>query len=346
MILAAGVAAVAVLAGCSGRSWMVADGAPPAIRQDANPVSDGAAAMKALASGRFAEAAALNAALLVENPENRQAQLSYALAQVGLGRAEQALPRLRALASGEGAPDPDVGLAFALAGQPQEGIAILEQAASRPDASQRTRQNLALALALADSWTNARVIVERDAGRAQATKQLTQWAVLAALPPQDRLASVLGVLPVRTSTALTHVEPPLLPATATVQAEAMTAQAEQIVAVAKEVPAGTPAPAVVVAKPMEQDVQPKGKGWVVQLAAMRQAENLEAGWSSLQARYPNLLSRYTPRMTEGWGWNRLTVGDFSGREEAMAECQTLRRQGIECFVRRLPSESRHQSLQT
>lgn len=330
LILAAGVAAVAVLAGCSGRTWMVADGTPPVMQQGANAVSDGAAAMKALASGRFAEAAELNAALLAGNPENRQAQLGYALAQIGLGQVGQAVPRLRALASAEGVPDPDVGLALALAGQPQEGIAVLEQAALRPEASQRVRQNLALALALADSWPKSRMIVERDAGRAHATRQLTQWAVLAALPPQDRLASFLGVVPVRTPATLAHVAPPLLVTIAPAQSKVTVAQVEQVATASEAVPADAPAPA----KAVEQAVPLKGEGWVVQLAAVRHAENLEAGWNSLQARFPTLLSRYTPQVTEGRGWNRLTVGDFGGREEAMAECQTLRRRGIDCFARR------------
>ena len=334
LILAAGVAAVAVLAGCSGRSWMVADGAPPVMQQGVNAASDGAAAMKALASGRFAEAAELNAALLAGNPENHQAQLGYALAQIGLGQVGQAVPRLRALASADGVPDPDVGLALALAGQPQEGIAILEQAALQPEASQRVRQNLALALALADSWPKSRMIVERDSGRAQATRQLTQWAVLAALPPQDRLARFLGVVPVRTSATLAHAAPPLLVATAPTQSKVMVAQVEQVATASEAVPADAPAPAVAAAKAVEQAVPLKGEGWVVQLAAVRHAENLEAGWNSLQARFPTLLSRYTPQVTEGREWNRLTVGDFRGREEAMAECQTLRRRGIDCFARR------------
>lgn len=338
-ILLAGIAALAVLAGCSGRGRSVADFMPGASNPaaPAAAVSDSAAAMKALASGRFAEAAALNAALLANNPDNRQAQLGYALAQLGLGQADHAATRLRALAE-DGTPDPDVGLALALAGQPQDGIAILQEAAGRPDANQRVRQNLALALALADSWSESRSLIEREAGQARAVRQLTQWAVLAALPPQDRLASFLGVVPVRDATLLAqHVEPPLFMAAgkAAAQPEDMVAQAEHESDAAPE-PAVTLASAEASTDVPQTNAQaaPAANGWVVQLVAVRHAENLEAGWSSLQSRYPSLLSRYTPRMTQGHGWNRLTVGEFSGRTEALAECQILRRRGIDCFARK------------
>lgn len=345
-LLLAGIAAVAVLAGCSGRGWSVAD-ITPAAPASVAPVSDSTAAMNALASGRFAEAAARNAALLANNPDNRQAQLGYALAQLGLGQPDQAVARLRALAAADGTPDADVGLALALAGQPQEGIAILEEAAGRPDANQRVRQNLALALALADSWSQSRTLIEREAGQARAIRQLTQWAVWAALPPQDRLASFLGVVPVRDATLLAqHSEPPLFLAAGrpSPQPDVMIAQAggaaetpqAPVMALASvetsaDAPEAAPAQADL---PLVRNASPTAHGWVVQLAAVRHAEHLEAGWSSLQSRHPSLLSHYTPRMTQGQGWNRLTVGDFSGRDEAMAECQALRRRGIDCFARK------------
>lgn len=334
-MLAAGIVAVASLASCSGRSnWSTAHNAVPA--RTAAVAAGPSAAMQALASGRFADAAALNAATLMETAENRQAQLGYALAQLGLGQTEQAVARLRALAADGDAPDPDVGLALALAGEAAEGVAILEQAAAKPGADVRTRQNLALALALADDWRNARTLVERDAGRARATRQLTRWAVWAALPPQDRLAGFLGVVPERGPAAFAHAEPPLY--LAAVQAEnseapasvelAAASQAEAAVAAVVNGPAPQPpAEAPVAARPRES-------GWVVQLAAFRHTENLESGWQRLQARYPSLLSRYTPKMTRGQEWNRLSVGAFTAREDAVAECKTLRRRGVDCFARK------------
>lgn len=339
LMLAAGVATLAVLAGCSGRSWMVADTPSPASHQTVSEAANSASAMKALASGRFAEAAALHAALLEESPDNRQAQLGYALAQLGLGQADQAVLRLQALTAASGsAPDPDVGLALALAGQPQEGIALLEEAARQPGAGPRTRQNLALALALADAWPRARTLLEREVGQSQATRQLTQWAVWAALPPQDRLAGFLGVVPARSATTLAHAEPPLFMAAkpAEPQPEVMIAQAaaENPDDAPEAVAAPETEAAPVVQSAQQEAVKPSATGWVVQLAAVRRAENLEAGWHSLQSRHPSLLSRYTPQLTQGQGWNRLSIGAFSGRTEAMAECQTLRRRGIDCFARK------------
>lgn len=334
-MLAAGMGAVALLASCSGRSWTAAHEAMQPPTQSAAPAAGPDAALKALASGRFAEAAALNAAVLADAPDNSRAQLGYALAQLGLGQTEQAAARLRALAANSDAPDPDVGLALALAGEAAEGVAILEQAASRPDADARTRQNLALALALADDWRTARTLVERDAGRARATRQLTRWAVWAALPPQDRLAGFLGVVPERGPAAFAHAEPPLY--LAAVQAENSEAPASVELAAASQ----TEAAAVAVNRPAPQSpaeapvaARPRETGWVVQLAAFRHTENLESGWQRLQARYPSLLSRYTPKMTRGQEWNRLSVGAFTAREDAVAECKTLRRRGVDCFARK------------
>lgn len=330
---------------------MVTDVAPPAARSGADEASGGAAsgasAMKALASGRFAEAAALNAGLLAENPDNRQAQLGYALAQVGLGQADLAAVRLRALALASDVPDPDVGLALALAGAPQEGVAILQRAATRPEAGPRVRQNLALALALADLWQDARRFVEHDTGQAQATRQLTRWAVLAALPPQDRLASFLGVVPVHSPTALAHAEPPLVTSASVTQPETMTPPAAMAIeagavsAIALGVTVQEPATTVPTARQVGGETPPrpetKSMGWVVQLAAVRHVENLEAGWASLQARHPDLLARYTPEVTRGPAWSRLSIGGFNGREDALAQCRALRLAGTECFVRQLPS---------
>lgn len=334
-MLAAGMGAVALLASCSGRSWTAAHEAMQPPTQSAAPAAGPDAALKALASGRFAKAAALNAAVLADAPDNSRAQLGYALAQLGLGQTEQAAARLRALAANSDAPDPDVGLALALAGEAAEGVAILEQAASRPDADARTRQNLALALALADDWRTARTLVERDAGRARATRQLTRWAVWAALPPQDRLAGFLGVVPERGPAAFAHAEPPLY--LAAVQAENSEAPASVELAAASQ----TEAAAVAVNRPAPQSpaeapvaARPRETGWVVQLAAFRHTENLESGWQRLQARYPSLLSRYTPKMTRGQEWNRLSVGAFTAREDAVAECKTLRRRGVDCFARK------------
>lgn len=348
MMLIVGAATVTMLASCSGSTRMAGPGSVPPASRVAENRADGAMAVSALASGRFAEAATLNAALLTHNPEDRQAQLGYALAQLGLGQTEQAVARLRALAAEGEAVHPDVGLALALAGQPREGRELLEQAAARPGADLRTRQNLALTLALADAWPQARMLVERDAGRVRATHQLTQWAVWAALPPRDRLASFLGVVSAASSIMLAHAEPPLLMVRQALPPEIQTAEARE-----PETPviAATEAPeseAVVEQVPARTDrTEAAGAtGWVVQLAAVRHADNLEAGWTSLQARYPNLLAEYTPQITHGQRWHRLSIGAFAGREDALTQCRVLRRAGIECFVRQPPTEGGRQPLRT
>ena len=52
----------------------------------------------------------------------------------------------------------DKGLALALAGDADGGIALLQSAARAEGATSRTRQNLALAYAIAGKWREARAI--------------------------------------------------------------------------------------------------------------------------------------------------------------------------------------------
>ena len=364
-ILVATVAAAALVASCSGQKRPAMQGAAQASLH-ADGASSAAMAMGALQQGRFAEAAAAQASILAQNPEDRRAQLGYALAQLGLGHTEQAVARLRALVADGGAADADVGLALALAGEAQEGVAVLEQAALRPDASLRTRQNLALALALADSWPRARALVEREVGPQQATWRLTQWAAWAALPPPHRLAGFLGVPP-GSAAPVTLVEaatPPLPGAAGAPQASQLAAAAlethpaadatttspalaDKPVALAAAdapvLPEPKPEPAASATGAREQ-AQPKAR-WVIQLAAYRNVAAFRPGWSRLQKAHEDLLGRYEPRLVAGAqadGWHRLTVGSFMARAEADAECRALRRAGVECFVRRPLAGDRNQ----
>lgn len=148
-----------------------------------------------LKNGRFRSAATSFNDVLTLNPTNERAALSLALTQIALGDTYQATARLDDLT--ETAKPGDVGLAYALAGQPERAIALLEPAARAPGADARVRQNLALAYALAGDWLKARTTAAQDISPAQLGARMEQWAALAQPDAgSTRVAALLGVTPV------------------------------------------------------------------------------------------------------------------------------------------------------
>ncbi len=210
-----------------------------------------------LAVGRFQSAEQAFADTLTLNPENERAALNLALAQVALGKNDAAQSTLGDYRDKLAAAD--FGLAMALAGNPQEAVRVLEFATRAPDATAKTRQNLALAYALAGKWTNAKVMAVQDITPDEADARLAAWAGFARPdggPAQ--VASLLGVKPAAdnglpTRLALAAPAAPVAvaaaPAAQTVaeQAPAVVAAAEPapvVVAAAEPAPAfETPAPA-------------------------------------------------------------------------------------------------------
>jgi len=147
-----------------------------------------------LRNGRFRSAETSYDDVLAIDSSNVRAGLSIALAQIAQGRSGDALVQLEQLNGA--APSADLGLAFALAGQPQRAIEILEPAARAPDANGRTRQNLALAYALAGDWQRARTIAAQDVSPAELGQRLQQWASLAQPSASPTaVATLLGVTP-------------------------------------------------------------------------------------------------------------------------------------------------------
>ncbi|MEA3040515.1 MAG: hypothetical protein QOC65_4 [Sphingomonadales bacterium] len=147
-----------------------------------------------LRSGRFRSAESAYGDVLSLDPGNARAGLSMALVQIGQGRNGDALISIEGL--NESAPASDVGLAYALAGQPQRAIQLLEPAARAPGANGRTRQNLALAYAMSGDWQRARAVAAQDVSPAELSGRLQQWASFAhPATPHSAVASLLGVSP-------------------------------------------------------------------------------------------------------------------------------------------------------
>jgi Flp pilus assembly protein TadD len=147
-----------------------------------------------LKSGRFDSARATYGDVIELDPSNVRASLSVALIQIAQGRPAAAVGILDAIA--DRAPAGDVGLAYALAGQSERAVQLLESAARSPMATPRTRQNLALAYAFAGDWRRARAIAAQDISPADIDERMAQWAVMARPGAgAAQVASLLGTAP-------------------------------------------------------------------------------------------------------------------------------------------------------
>ena len=148
-----------------------------------------------LEAGRFASAAtSFNDALELGDSDPRTV-LSYALAEVALGNNATAISVLN---QWESSLDPaDLGLALALAGDPDRGVQILGNALRGGQATAKVRQNLAYSYALQGNWASARVMAAEDVPPDQLDQRISDWAHMA--KPEDfqvRVAGLLGVAPV------------------------------------------------------------------------------------------------------------------------------------------------------
>jgi Flp pilus assembly protein TadD len=218
-----------------------------------------------LLSGRFASARQALSESLSLDPSNPSVALNLTLAQIAQGDWAGARGTLEA---NPGIADSDRGLAFALAGDPVKAVDILAPAARAADANAKTRQNLALSLALAGRWQEAKTIAAIDMAPDQVDARIMEWAAFARPSnAYDQVASLLGVSPVADpgqpvqlalvqpapNTGLAAAEPAPSPLDAFMPSAP--ANAEQVVAEA------APAPVeVAAAEPQPEPVQLAGTG--------------------------------------------------------------------------------------
>ncbi|MEN3971566.1 tetratricopeptide repeat protein [Sphingomicrobium sp. XHP0235] len=146
------------------------------------------------AAGRFASAEAAYRDSLELMPAQPQVILKKALVEIAQGKSAQALDGLE---QARGYVDAaDLGLAVALAGRPQVAIDLLNSAARSPEATARTRQNLALAYAMTGDWQQARTIAAQDVPANQLDAQLQGWMAMANPEhPSLAIAALTGVTP-------------------------------------------------------------------------------------------------------------------------------------------------------
>lgn len=174
-----------------------------------------------LAAGRFASAEAALRDALTLAPDQPRARLALALARTGLGRGDDAITSLSGLRGR--ISDADLGLALALAGDRQAGVALLVDLVRAGKSDVRARQNLAFAFALDGRWGEARGMAMQDTTSDRINDQIAGWAAVtgAGREPQQ-VASILGTAPaigdpgqpVRLALAAPDAEPVALAATA------------------------------------------------------------------------------------------------------------------------------------
>jgi len=85
----------------------------------------------------------------------------------------------------------NLGLSLALSGNFDGAIAILRAAATGPNATAKTRQNLALALGLAGRTAEAQQIARMDLDEQSVQSNLAYYATLRALSPKGRTEALL-----------------------------------------------------------------------------------------------------------------------------------------------------------
>ncbi len=219
-----------------------------------------------LEAGRYTAAAMSFGDALKLGDRNPRTVLSYALTQTAIGGSKNAL---NTLSKHERMMDPaDLGLAMALAGNPDRGVNVLTNAVRSGQNTPKIRQNLAYTYALAGNWRAARVMAAEDVPADQLDARLSQWAATA--KPEDhmvRVSQLLGIAPVRdgglpASLALSNFEPakPMVAkakAPAPVKAKAPAKKAPVRVAAAPKAPvkAKRTAPSTsFVSKPVTQSV--------------------------------------------------------------------------------------------
>jgi len=144
-----------------------------------------------LDAGRFASSeAAFNDAMKLGDNSARTA-LSLVLALDGQGKYQQAVGLLDDWQK-QIAPA-DLGLAYALSGQPTQGIDILATAIRSGQNTPKVRQNLAYAYALAGRWKDARIMASQDVPANLVGDRMEEWAEMVQPEAwQARVADMVG----------------------------------------------------------------------------------------------------------------------------------------------------------
>ena len=146
-----------------------------------------------MAKGRFVSAERTLMDVMELGQVDPRTVISLALCRIAQGNTESAVSIIDANRSI--IPVSDYGLTLALAGRSGDAVGILTDAVRADGASSRTRQNLALALALDGRWRDARVMASQDMAQDDVNERIAEWAQFA--QPGAHTLRVAGLLKVR-----------------------------------------------------------------------------------------------------------------------------------------------------
>lgn len=252
-----------------------------------------------VAAGRFDAAVSAWNDVIAVAPANEAAHLGRSLALLASGQTSSAVAMLARLD-----PNDDVGLALALASDPR-GIAVLSTAARSPHATGRTRQNLALAYAIAGEWTQARAVAATDVPASAIPARLAHWSKIATARPSQRVAILLGVQ----AAPVDFGRPPVL------------------------APKRAAPPQPAQPKPMTVAFQTaqRASGWVVQLGAYASAKERQSALAALAT--VDAVKAHAPLLDTKAAWLRLSLTGFPDKLQAQRLCIRLKQAGTACFVR-------------
>lgn len=145
-----------------------------------------------LDAGRFASAATTFEDAMKLGDNSPRTALSLALALIGTGRHAEAAALLNDWE--QDIATADLGLALALAGQPDRSIHLMSNAIRNGENTPKMRQNLAYSYALAGRWREARLMAEQDVPADQVSDRIGEWAAMAQPEAwQTRVAALLDV---------------------------------------------------------------------------------------------------------------------------------------------------------
>ena len=278
-----------------------------------------------LASGRFASAEAAYRDSLTLIAAQPQVVLKLALVEIAQGKNDEAK---YLLAQAQNILDPaDVARAAG-----SSTATALEPAARATDADSRTRQNLALAHALAGNWEQAKIVASQDIPGDQLDARIQQWMALAKpAKTSDQVAAFIGIQPVAsdpgqpTRLALNDAAPvqqaaaePIgevpqnLTSTVTVELPPAPVTAAEPVAVAAAEPAA--APAIVPAAVAEPAAAP-----IVPAVAVSEARPaLSPAAVRLSESIGTIRKASAPRLARGKSRAVVQIGAYSSRDRIAA----------------------------
>jgi hypothetical protein len=209
-----------------------------------------------LQAGRFSSAVSSFDDALTLGDKSASTALRLALALTGEGNYPEAVAVLDDWR--DAIAPADLGLAYALAGQPKRGIPVMADAIRAGDNNAKIRQNLGYALALNGQWKEARLMAAQDVPADKLGARMEEWALMTQPEAwQLRVAALLGApAGVADSGQPVYLALNHTPGVEQLAAEAAAVAADPVVEIAFAEPAPAELPPVAAPRVVPVEVEP------------------------------------------------------------------------------------------